>query len=204
MKLVAAALLIFSGAAALGQTSFDEYFAANKRRQVGAREAAFAEACGVKRSEAQIVYGLSTELEGYKLHRTPGLLKGREEAQTDFFGSAEEWKLDGKPRLINVWTLVMDEGAESNELFCLDERGNVTLQESLSALDGEVSGTTGWIYVQRVSWDAARKQRLVRGGYVHKDGSPAVAPKLSREEAAESKDSAGKDLARDVIAALAR
>jgi hypothetical protein len=199
-----AALLGLVNVVALGQTSFDEYFAANKNHQPGEREMAFLQTCGVKRSDTQIVYGLSTETEGFKFHHTPGLLNGRDEAKTDFFGSAEVWKVSGKPRFVNVWILIMDEGSESNEMFCLDERGEVTLQESLNASYAVESGAAEWIYIQRLTFDAAANKRLVRNGYVQKDGSPAVMPKLSREKAHDSKSVSGRSLANDVIAELSR
>jgi hypothetical protein len=195
-----------SAGAALGQTSFDEYFAANKNHQLNAREAAFLQTCGVQRGDARIVYGLSTEGEDYRFHQTPGLLRGRNEAQTDFFGSAEAWNVNGKPRFLSVWMLIMDIGSETNEMFCLDENGKVTLQESLNAsyVTDTGNGNADWIYVQRVSFDAAGKKKLVHSGYLHADGSPAVPPKLTREETDSSRATSGKSLANDVIAQLLR
>ena len=203
MKMLFAALLALASAAP-GQTSFDQYFTANKNHQSGARELAFLQACGVKRSDTQIVYGLSTETEGFKFHRTRGLLQGSAEARTDFFGSAEEWKVNGKPRFINVWILTMDVGFEGNEMFCLDDRGKVTLQESLNASDAEVSGGTGWIYVQRFLFDAAGKKKVIRSGYVHRNGLSAAAPKLNREDTDASKRASDTDLAANVTSELSR
>ena len=199
-----AALLGLVNLVALGQTSFNEYFAANKNHQLGAREIAFLQVCGVKRSDSQIVYGLSSEAEGFKFHHTSGLLNGRDEAQTDFFGSAEAWKVSGKPRFVNVWILIMDEGSENNKMFCLDEKGKVTLQESLNASYAVESGAAEWIYIQRLAFDADGDKRLVRNGYVQKDGSPAVMPKLSLEKAKDSKSVSDRSFANDVIAELSR
>lgn len=205
MRLVATALFIISGAmGASAQTSFDQYFAANKAHRIGQREAAFLKACGVNRDEAQVLYGLSTENEGFKFHRTSSLLRGREEAQTDFFGSAEVWKVNSHPRFINAWLLTMDVGSESNEMFCLDENGEITLQESLNGMDGEVSGSSSWIYVQRFAFGTAGKKQKVSSGYVRSDGSSAPVPKLDSDDAQVSKVSLDAELARDVIEQLSR
>ena len=204
MRAFAATLLLSLCVPALSQTSFDQYFKANKQHQLGTRQANFVQACGLKQSDAQVFYGLSTEIEGFKFRRTPSLLQGRNEAETDFFGSAELWKIDGKPRFVSAWMLVMDVGSESNEMFCLDGNGSVTLEESLNALDAEVSGGAGWMYVERASYGADGTRKLVRSGYVHADGTRAATPKLKREDAEASKAGFDKSLASDVIAQLSR
>jgi hypothetical protein len=202
--MLATALLALLNVVALGQTSFDEHFAASKKQELGARESAFLQACGVKRSDVQIVYGLSTESEEYKFHQTSDLLRGRSEAQTDFFGSAEVWKVKGKPRFLNVWLLIMDIGSETNEMFCLDESGKVTQQETLNSSYDVEGGKADWIYVRRFSFDAAGSKTVVRSGYLHKDGTPSAVPKMSREEIDSSRGSSNASLANDVIAELSR
>jgi hypothetical protein len=203
VKMLFAAFLTLTSVA-LGQTSFEQYFAANKNHRHGVREVDFLQMCGVKRSDEQIIYGLSTENEGFKFHRTRGLLQGSAEARTDFFGSAEEWKVNDKPRFINVWILIMDVGFEGNEMFCLDDSGKVTLQESLNASDAEVSGSTGWIYLQRFSFDAVGKRKVIRSGYVHKNGLSAAAPKLNREDTDASKRASDTGLAANVTSELSQ
>jgi len=105
--------------AADGQISFDEHFQLAKHGRLGKRESAFSAKCGVDAKSATVRYGESVD-QTWTFRPRSTIGRGRMDAEMDFFGQAELWRVDGQPRLLNVWMLIMDTGQSRNEMFCLD------------------------------------------------------------------------------------
>jgi hypothetical protein len=187
-----------ASASALAQTSFDEHYALAKRSGLGPREAAFAKQCGVERAASRISYGRSFD-EGWTFKPMASVGKGRADAEMDFLGNAELWSVAGKPRLLNAWFLVMDVGNSSNVIFCLDENGRVTSQETLNVHE-PVDGTgDGWRHLHIKSFPSSGKPQTLTNEYLDKAGNPIAAPKLDKDDIAEANRKASSDLARDII-----
>ncbi len=186
------------------QTSFDDYFAIAKQGISSSREAEFTASCGLQRSDATIVYGVSTADEGWKWQRRKSLGHGRDDAQTDFYGAAVVWKVAGRPRFVNAWMLIMDTGNTNNEMFCLDEFGHVTAQESLNAYQPVDGQGTGWRYIQQIKFLPPCKKIVLHGQFVNEAGAPIPAPKLDKEDMQVARVSLSSSLAHDLIAQLSR
>ena len=174
-------LVLLVSVTALAQTSFDDHFGFARRGTLGPREANFAKSCGVTRGYATILYGESVG-EGWDVHRTASVGNGRNDAEIDSFGTAELWLQAGKARLLNVWILVMDEGVENNELFCLDESGHVMLQQSLNSFQ-PVDGTTrGWTHLTTAGVGRDGRRHVLQTSFVNAKGAAIAQPRLGREE----------------------
>lgn len=200
--LILAGMLAVS-AVAFSQTSFDQHFALAKQGKLGEREAIFAKQCGIQRSDAVISYGRSLD-ENWHFKRVNSVGKGRDDAEMDFLGNAELWSVSGKPRLINVWFLIMDTGNSSNELFCLDESGHVVSQESLNVFEPVDGSPSGWRRLSVTSFPGTRQARVTKNLFLDKAGKQIPKPKLSREDLEQSNGSSSPDLAQDLIAKLSR
>ncbi len=188
---------------AFSQTSFDQHFALAKQGKLGAREAAFAMQCGVERKTSAITYGRSLD-ENWTFKRVSTVGKGRADAEMDFIGNAEIWSVSDKPRLLNVWFLIMDTGNSWNELFCLDENGRVVTQESLNVYEPVDDSPGGWRRLKVTSFLGNAKPRVVKDLFLDKAGKPIPTPKLSKYELEESNGRSSADLAQDLIAKLSR
>ena len=177
---VIAIMLLALRGSAVAQMSFDEHYKLAKADKLGAREADFAKTCGVDRSTAKISYGYSVD-EGFNLKPTP-TVPGTDLAQIDNFGTAEIWSVDGKPRLLNVWNMIMDTGNYQNDFFCLDANGKVTAEEALNTYEPPGSPSKYWRHVELVTFDAAGKKAVVSSKFVTKLGATMVAPKLNKDD----------------------
>ena len=193
---------LISSVPLFAQTSFDDYFAVAKLGKSPNREQSFTSACGLSRSNASLVYSVSTENEGWKWRPKSSLGHGRDDAQTDFYGTAVVWKIDGKPRFVNVWILIMDTGNTNNEMFCLDEQGRVTAQESLNSFEPVDGSVGGWRYIQQTNFLASGRKRVVQGNFVDKAGHSIATPTLGKEDMQNARVSLAPALAHDVIAQL--
>jgi hypothetical protein len=185
------------------QTSFDQHFALAKHGKLGQREALFAKECGVDRSSATIVYVRSLD-ERWTFKRVTSVGRGRSDAEMDYLGNAEVWSVGGKPRLLNIWFLIMDTGNSNNELFCLDQNERVTTQESLNIYEPIDGSSGGWRHLRIKNFSADRKERVVMSAFVDASGSRIATPKLDRDDLAEANSGSSPDLAKDIIARLSR
>jgi hypothetical protein len=186
-----------------GQTSFEEYFAVAKQGKVTEREARLASQCGVKREEAKIVYGFTSD-ENWTWHKKKSLGHGLEDAEMDYYGSAAMWVVNGKPRFIDVWMLITDEGDTYNEMFCLDEDGHVKLQESLTRQDPTEDENKESIYLQRKSFQPTGQSNVQWAHFVDESGHAVAPPKLDMGEMVDAKATLGSSLAQELIRKLFR
>ncbi len=195
-----AVLFLFSVLAA-AQTSFDEHFQLAKQGKLGQREEAFAKQCGVQRSSATITYGESLD-EGWDFKRTSSVGRGREDAAMDYFGTAEMWSVAGKPRLLNLWFLVMDVGRSNNEMFCLDDNGRVVAQESLGIVEPVDGDGDSWIHLRRTTFLPDGRKHAVTSSFLSKTGAQIASPKLSPDDFSEAMAGSDPSLAEDVVKKL--
>jgi hypothetical protein len=100
--------------------------------------------------------------------------------------------------------LIMDTGDTNNEMFCLDEFGHVTSQESLNAYEPVDGQGTGWRYIQQIKFLTPSNRVVLHGQFVNEAGTPIPAPKLDKEDMQVAKVSLSPSLAHDVIAQLSR
>jgi hypothetical protein len=202
-SLVAIAGLLALSASAAAQTSFDEHFALAKQGKLGQREVLFAKQCGVERASATITYGRSLD-ENWTFKRVASVGSGRNDAEMDYLGNAEMWSIDGKPKLLNIWFLIMDTGNTTNEMFCLDQSGRVLTQESLNIYEPVDGSNGGWRHLRIKNFAATGKVQISTNTFVDKSGTPIAAPKLDRDDLAEANAGSSPDLAKDIIAKLSR
>jgi len=174
------AVVIVMSASASAQTSFDEHYTLAKSGKFGARESAFAKLCGVDRATAKVTYGYSVD-EGFNL-KPSATLPGTDLAQIDNFGTAEVWSVDGKPRLLNVWNMIMDTGNYQNDFFCLDATGKVTAEETLNTYEPPDAPAKAWRHLERVTFAADGKKTVVKSIFVTKTGTTAMPPKLDKDD----------------------
>jgi len=183
--LVAVALLGLAGSAS-AQMSFDEHYKLATDGKLGAREAAFAKLCGVDRSSAKISYGYSVD-EGFNL-KPIATVPGTDLAQIDNFGTAELWSVDGKPRLLNVWNMIMDTGNYQNDFFCLDANGKVTAEETLNTNEPPGSPSKYWRHLELVTFAVDGKKTIVKSVFVSSTGATVMPLKLGKDEMFMAKD----------------
>jgi len=176
---IAVALLALAGSAS-AQTSFDEHYALAKAGKLGTRETAFAKLCGVDHSMATITYGYSVD-EGFNL-KPIATVPGTDLAQIDNFGTAEVWSVDGKPRLLNVWNMIMDTGNYQNDFFCLDANGKVTAEETLNTYEPPDAPAKAWRHLERVTFAADGKKTVVKSIFVSKTGATVMPLKLDKDD----------------------
>jgi len=188
---------------AIAQTTFDYHFALAKQGKLGAREALFAKQCGVDRASASITYGRSLD-EKWTFKRVPSVGKGRQDAEMDYLGNAEMWSVNSKPRLLNIWFLIMDIGTSNNEMFCLDESGRVLTQESLNIYEPLDGSSGSWRHLRSGSFSATGKVSILTNTFVNRTGLPIAAPKLDRDDLADANAVSSPDLAKDIIAKLSQ
>ena len=179
-----AALILMSvmvvSACAAAQMSFDEHYSLAKQGKLGARETAFAKLCGVDRSTAKVTYGYSVD-EGFNLKQI-ATVPGTDLAQIDNFGTAELWSVDGKPRLLNVWNMIMDTGNYQNDFFCLDANGKVTAEETLNTYEPPGAPTKEWRHLERVTFAADGKKTVIKSIFVSKTGATVMPLKLDKDD----------------------
>ena len=176
---IAGVLLALAGSAS-AQISFDEHYAQAKAGKPGARETAFAKLCGVDRSAAKVTYGYSVD-EGFNL-KPIATVPGTDLAQIDNFGTAELWSVDGKPRLLNVWNMIMDTGNYQNDFFCLDANGKVTAEETLNTYEPPDSPSKAWRHLERVTFAADGKKTVIKSVFVSKTGATIAPLKLGKDD----------------------
>lgn len=197
------AMTFLSCISAVAQTSFDEHFTLAKQGKLGSREIAFAKQCGVDRASSTITYGRSVD-EAWTFKRVSSVGNGRNDAEMDYLGNAELWSVNGKPRLINVWFLIMDTGNSSNEMFCLDATGRVITQESLNVYEPVDGSGVNWRHLVVQSIPFTGKPYILRDEYLDLSGSHIAPPKLDKDDLAEANGRSSPDLAKDLIAKISR
>jgi hypothetical protein len=122
----------------------------------------------------------------------------------DYLGNAELWSIDGKPRLLNVWFLIMDVGSSWNEIFCMDKNGRVLTQELLNVYE-PVDGTGGsWRHLAIESYPTTGGPQILTSKYLDNSGNPVAAPKLDKDNLAEANRAFSPGLAKEIIARIAR
>ena len=177
--LIVIALLALAGSAS-AQISFDEHYTLAKAGKLGARETAFAKLCGVDRAASTVSYGYSVD-EGFNL-KPIATVPGTDLAQIDNFGTAELWSVDGKPRLLNVWNMIMDTGNYQNDFFCLDANGKVTAEETLNTYEPPGAPTKEWRHLERVTFAADGKKTVIKSIFVSKTGATVMPLKLDKDD----------------------
>jgi hypothetical protein len=95
--------------------------------------------------------------------------------------------------------LIMDTGNTNNEMFCLDDAGKVTGQESLNEFEPVDGKGEGWRYIKQTRFDSAGKRISIQGTFVNDAGESVPQPQLDKDDLKAATRSLSPDLARDVI-----
>jgi hypothetical protein len=161
------------------QQSFDQYISHVKTNTTNAVEGDFLHECGVDATMSDHVFGVDRD---GKWKRLKNLNRGRYEAETDFLNTAEIRLVDGKPRMLNAWFLIMDEGQESNALICLSPEGVIRFTRAVTTI-APVDGTGNeWTYVQLRLFDANGKVTSKESYFADKKNHRVATPKLSKDD----------------------
>jgi hypothetical protein len=200
--IVVAALLVLSGVA-VAQNSFDEHFALAKQGKLGLRETRFAKDCDVERASSTIKFARSLD-ERWTFKRVASVGNGRDDAEMDYLGNAEMWSVEGKPRLLNIWFLIMDTGNSTNEMYCLDQKGRVITQESFSLYEPVDGSSGGWRHLLIKSFTTDGKERTLTSAFVDGSGLQIAASNLDPGDLSAATTGSSPDLAKDVIAKISQ
>jgi hypothetical protein len=185
------------------QQEFDHYVRLQKDGTVDAVELSFLAQCGVPENAEKVFAVNHPSDDGAShWHRRTNLLRGRDEAEMDLFGTAEIRLVDGKPRALNYWSLVMDIGQEWNALVCLDEKG-VTRFARAVTMTTPVDGTgKGWTYIQLRRFEYSGKAIATDSYFADRLDHRVARPKLSADEASDLGWNPEGEIAWDVLKSL--
>ncbi len=180
MKGLALLIVILAGSAA--QTPaypFDDYIISIKQHRPTSRITEFAKQCGTGIGALKAVYGIGANSRGVDWKVSHNLPKDVYNLESDYFSTAEIWKLYRVPRVVDLW--FTDTESTEGEMFCLDPVGKVqfltVVQWSLP-----IEGVDWWEY-RRTQRLGANGRWIVEPGYfLSISGKRIASPKLNPDE----------------------
>jgi hypothetical protein len=143
MKLILVLLALTGSALAASHDPVDSFIdgATNKRPEM--RLQTFAKSCGTE-IEGVPVYGLNLG-RGLRISSNVNVANRVKNPHIDYLEAAALWNGTNHTHIIDVWDIDLDEGKESNLLFCISSAGNVLeLQVINVMLMTDVA--PGWCY----------------------------------------------------------
>lgn len=173
------ALVLLGSEAKAPDYPFYSYIQSIKQYKPTQSIAKFASECGTPINALNPVYGIATNSTQIYWRRSQNLPKDVYDKESDNLATSEIWKSHGVPKIVDFW--FTDAEWQEEEMFCLDEAGNVKfaidLQWSLPANDAK-----DW-------WVFRRKSRLIHGRWISEKGhffdmggKPITTPQLDEDD----------------------
>ncbi len=162
------------------QTPFSRYVGSVATHRPEQRFMRAALACGLDPNRGRAVYGAAV---GDALLRTPDFPKAVYNLESDFFWTAALWSKNGRPLLLDFWSVDDSVIVETNAVVCLDKDGRPSgMQVTTWSLPVE-PGSSGWSYVQSRSLNVGGKTIQRKGSFMDVGLNKAIPkPHLDSDE----------------------
>jgi len=173
-------LILFSAqAAAAGSDPYSTYLNSIKGSHPDAIVSRVAKECGVDPGKATVVYGAKL---GHTWSRTSSLKVAFGKVDSDFFASAELWRIGGIVRIARFWDLELDTGSEIDSVVCLDPMSRVVLVHASDWNISVAAGPEGWGFQRDFVRNSSGEPASREGRFTDTQGRPIQATKLDDDE----------------------
>jgi hypothetical protein len=172
-------VLVFAAQAAPDIDPYEEYLSSIKSGRPDAPILRVAERCGVNLSKAIVVYGTRIK---HSWNRASNLKIAYGKVNSDFFASAEIWKIGGVPRVARLWDLELDTGSEIDTTVCMDPAGLVVMTHEIDWNMPLADEHKGWGLERTFEREASGAPRFRESRFIDTRGSSIPTPPMDEDE----------------------